>query len=110
MDRLLISFKDAKVHDLDWYDTASAHLPFCLQISLMEWNDFQYDLTTVSIHTYERAPQVLTSTNSSWRSTLRVESLYRCAALSLPKDAIAILPFHSNAELELMENEHARAK
>ncbi|KAJ7757023.1 CPSF A subunit region-domain-containing protein [Mycena metata] len=70
LDRLLISFKDAK-------------------IALMEWSDAVHDLVTVSIHTYERAPQL-----SSFQALLRVDPASRCAALSLPKDAIAILPFY----------------
>jgi cleavage and polyadenylation specificity factor subunit 1 len=40
LDRLLVSFKDAK-------------------IALMEWSDTVHDLVTVSIHTYERAPQLV---------------------------------------------------
>ncbi|KAG9024671.1 mRNA cleavage and polyadenylation factor subunit [Tulasnella sp. JGI-2019a] len=91
MDRILISFKDAK-------------------ISLMEWSEAHHDIMTVSIHTYERAPQVLCMNNPTWRSILRTDSLYRCAALTLPRDALAILPFHSSAELEMMEQEHAISK
>lgn len=29
------------------------------QIALMEWSDAVHDLVTVSIHTYERAPQLV---------------------------------------------------
>ena len=29
-----------------------------LQIALLEWSDAIHDLLTVSIHTYERAPQM----------------------------------------------------
>ncbi|OBZ78000.1 hypothetical protein A0H81_02689 [Grifola frondosa] len=36
----LVSFKDAKV-------------------ALLEWSDVVHDLMTVSIHTYERAPQLM---------------------------------------------------
>jgi len=30
-----------------------------LKIALLEWSDAVYDLVTVSIHTYERAPQLV---------------------------------------------------
>ncbi|KAG8922734.1 mRNA cleavage and polyadenylation factor subunit [Tulasnella sp. 418] len=88
LDRLLISFCDAK-------------------ISLMEWAVDQADLVTVSIHTYERAPQIMSLTAPSWRGRLRTDSEFRCAGLLLPKDAIAILPFQTQAELEIMEQEQA---
>ncbi|KAH6906075.1 hypothetical protein BKA70DRAFT_1106800 [Coprinopsis sp. MPI-PUGE-AT-0042] len=74
LDRLLIPFKDAK-------------------IALLEWSDSVHDLVPVSIHTYERAPQLLSLTAPLFRATLRVDPLSRCAALSLPNHAIAILPF-----------------
>ncbi|KAG8903754.1 mRNA cleavage and polyadenylation factor subunit [Tulasnella sp. 403] len=91
LDRLVISFRDAK-------------------ISLMEWSDVVYDLMTVSIHTYERAPQVLSTDSSTWRAKLRMDPSYRCAALSLPKDAFAILPFHTPAEIDMVDNERGFAK
>lgn len=31
----------------------------CLQIALLEWSTAVHDLVTVSIHTYERAPQLV---------------------------------------------------
>lgn len=41
-----------------------------------------------------------------FRSELRADPLSRCAALQLPKDSLAILPFYqSQAELEIMEQE-----
>ncbi|KAJ7164986.1 CPSF A subunit region-domain-containing protein [Mycena filopes] len=89
LDRLLISFKDAK-------------------IALMEWSDAVHDLVTVSIHTYERAPQLISMDSSSFQALLRVDPASRCAALSLPKDAIAILPFYqTQADLDVMEQEQA---
>ncbi|THU95820.1 cleavage factor protein [Dendrothele bispora CBS 962.96] len=85
LDRLLISFKDAK-------------------IALMEWSDAVHDLITVSIHTYERAPQLMSLDSSQFQAQLRVDPLSRCAGLQLPKDAIAILPFYqSQAELDVMD-------
>ncbi|GAC95935.1 hypothetical protein PHSY_003513 [Pseudozyma hubeiensis SY62] len=74
-DRLLVSFKDAK-------------------LALLEWNDITDDLETVSIHTYERAPQLLNGTPHLFQPLLRVDPLSRCAALLLPHDSLAILPFY----------------
>ncbi|KIJ27344.1 hypothetical protein M422DRAFT_271488 [Sphaerobolus stellatus SS14] len=92
LDRLLVSFKDAK-------------------IALMEWSDAVFDLTTVSIHTYERAPQLLSFNSSSFRTQLRVDPESRCAALSLPRDGLAILPFYqTQADLDVGEQDHAFAK
>ncbi|KAJ4491198.1 CPSF A subunit region-domain-containing protein [Lentinula edodes] len=78
-DRLLVGFKDAK-------------------IALLEWSDVLHDFTTVSIHTYERAPQCL-DIRPTFRSLLRVDPNSRCAALLLPQDALAVLPFHQHEEL-----------
>ncbi|KAF8719078.1 mRNA cleavage, partial [Rhizoctonia solani] len=87
LDRLLISFRDAK-------------------IALMEWSDVVYDLVTVSIHTYERSTQVNTNTNPHFRSLLRVDPLYRCAALLLPLGGLALLPFYqTQAELDILDQE-----
>ncbi|KAH9477356.1 Protein CFT1 [Psilocybe cubensis] len=87
LDRLLVSFKDAK-------------------IALLEWSDIIHDLVTVSIHTYERAPQMLALDSPLFRAELQVDPLSRCAALSLPKHALAILPFYqTQAELEVMDQD-----
>ncbi|KAH9930484.1 CPSF A subunit region-domain-containing protein [Epithele typhae] len=92
LDRLLVSFKDAK-------------------IALLEWSDAIHDVLTVSIHTYERAPQLMALDSPLFRAELRVDPLSRCAALSLPKDSLAILPFYqSQAELDLMEVEANQAR
>ncbi|KII91367.1 hypothetical protein PLICRDRAFT_696440 [Plicaturopsis crispa FD-325 SS-3] len=92
LDRLLVSFKDAK-------------------IALLEWSDAVHDLTTVSIHTYERAPQLMSMDSSLFRAELRADPLSRCAALSLPKDALAILPFtQTQTELDVMEQDHTQAR
>ncbi|CDU25131.1 related to cleavage and polyadenylation specificity factor, 160 kDa subunit [Sporisorium scitamineum] len=77
-DRLLVSFKDAK-------------------LALLEWNDATDHLETVSIHTYERAPQLLNGTPNLFHPTLSVDPLSRCAALLLPHDALAVLPFYRDA-------------
>ncbi|CAK5269347.1 unnamed protein product [Mycena citricolor] len=90
LDRLIISFKDAK-------------------IALMEWSEAVHDLVTVSIHTYERAPQLM-SLDASYQSMLRVDPDSRCAVLSLPKDALAILPFYqSQVDLD-MEQDQVQAR
>ncbi|EPQ29659.1 uncharacterized protein PFL1_02879 [Pseudozyma flocculosa PF-1] len=75
--RLLVSFKDAK-------------------LALLEWSDRTSDLETVSIHTYERAPQLSQGLPSTFNQTLAVDPASRCAALLLPQDAIAVLPFYQD--------------
>ena len=64
LDRLLVSFKDAKVSHSP--TSRAAALTFTpLQIALLEWSDTLNDLLTVSIHTYERAPQMVSHTLDS---------------------------------------------
>ncbi|KAF7329846.1 Cleavage and polyadenylation specific protein [Mycena kentingensis (nom. inval.)] len=88
LDRLLVSFKDAK-------------------IALLEWSEAVHDLVTISIHTYERAPQLVSMDSLAFQSFLRVDPASRCAALLLPKDSVAMLPFYQTAEdLENVE-EHS---
>ncbi|EJD52944.1 hypothetical protein AURDEDRAFT_81080 [Auricularia subglabra TFB-10046 SS5] len=83
LDRLLVSFKDAK-------------------IALLEWSEVSHDLSTISIHTYERAPQMLAFDSARALTELRIDPNSRCAALTLPGDAVAILPFYeSQAELDM---------
>ena len=49
--------------------------------------------------------------SSLFRAELRVDPLSRFAALSLPKDSLAILPFYqSQAELDIMEQEANQAR
>ena len=49
--------------------------------------------------------------SSLFHASLRTDPLSRCAALSLPKDAIAILPFYqTQAELDIMEQEQSEAR
>lgn len=57
LDRLLVSFKDAKVGCTS--SPPGSHQSDSFQIALLEWSDPIYDLVTVSIHTYERAPQLV---------------------------------------------------
>lgn len=56
LDRLLVSFRDAKV--CGSRVTGGIHLTPD-QIALLEWSTVVHDLITVSIHTYERAPQLV---------------------------------------------------
>ncbi|THH10614.1 hypothetical protein EW145_g1206 [Phellinidium pouzarii] len=89
LDRLLVSFKDAKV-------------------ALLEWSIPVHDLITVSIHTYERAPQMAYLDTLAFKSELRVDPSSRCAALLLPRDTLAILPFYqSQADLDLVDLNHS---
>ncbi|KAG6833062.1 hypothetical protein H0H87_011806 [Tephrocybe sp. NHM501043] len=92
LDRLLVSFRDAK-------------------IALLEWSSAVHDLVTVSIHTYERAPQLMSLDSTLFRAQLRVDPLSRCSALSLPKDALAILPFYqTQAELDVMDQDQTQTR
>ena len=46
-----------------------------------------------------------------FRAELRVDPLSRCAALSLPRDAIAILPFYqTQVELYAMDHDQAQPR
>ena len=117
LDRLLISFKDAKVGAAHHEKRALSH-PL-KQIALLEWSDAHHDLLTVSIHTYERTPQVVSilpllivtltcyqmnGDLARFKALLRVDPASSCAALSLPQDSIAIIPFYQNqADLDMMD-------
>ena len=83
-DTLVLSFKDAKM-------------------TLMQWSDSAADLITVSIHTYERATQLAEGLPDSFLPILQVDPNSRCAALLLPQDAMAILPFYNDTAEELDE-------
>jgi len=45
-----------------------------------------------------------------FRAELRVDPLSRCAALSLPRDAIAILPFHQAQVDDAMDHDQTQLK
>ncbi|CAO1623055.1 unnamed protein product [Parajaminaea phylloscopi] len=83
-DRILLSFKDAK-------------------IALLEWNELCGDFETISIHTYERTSQLSGGLPLNFRPILTLDPESRCAALLLPKDALAVLPFTSSSDLELLD-------
>lgn len=47
----------------------------------------------------------------AFQAALRVDSGSRCAALSLPRDALAILPFYQiQADLDAMDVDHAMGR
>lgn len=84
-DRLLLSFRDAK-------------------LALMEWSDAYGDIHTISIHTFERAPQLATGLPRTFVPALRTDPGNQCAALLLPQDAVAILPLYQDlGEMDLGE-------
>ena len=60
LERLLVSFKDAKVRRTS-LSNARSSLYLAYQIALLEWSDAIHDVITVSIHTYERAPQLVST-------------------------------------------------
>jgi cleavage and polyadenylation specificity factor subunit 1 len=48
---------------------------------------------------------------TQFRSKIRVDPESRCAALVLPKDAIAVLPFYTTeSDLDFMEQDQAFSK
>lgn len=77
-ERLLVSFTDAK-------------------LALLEWDEVAGDVETVSIHTFERAPQLAAGLPPAFVPTLRADPASRCAALRLPQDALAVLPLYQDA-------------
>lgn len=85
-DRLLVSFRDAK-------------------IALLEWDEHSQDLATVSVHTYERASQLSSGLPEGFRPILSLDPAHRCATLLLPQDAIAVLPLMSSSDLDLLDQD-----
>lgn len=64
-----------------------------------------YDISTVSIHSYERSPHVVNSDFTNCSARLRTDPGQRCATLCLPGDAMAILPWYqTQAELEFADS------
>lgn len=83
-DTLVVTFLDAKM-------------------ALMQWSEIEADLTTISIHTYERAPQLAEGLPHNFLPTLSLDPDSRCASLLLPDDTLAVLPFYSDTAAELDE-------
>ncbi|TIB04840.1 hypothetical protein E3P89_00131 [Wallemia ichthyophaga] len=90
-DRLLLSFRDAK-------------------IALLEWSNDINDIVTVSIHTYERSSQVLSQDMTRFKSNLQSDPDNRCSALLLPDDSLALLSVHgTQADLDDLDDDVSKA-
>lgn len=75
----------------------------------MEWNDAVADLITVSIHTYERAPQLSMGLPLNFKPILSLDPGHRCATLLLPNSSLAILPFfQSTSDLDLYDDDYLK--
>ncbi|KAI8451017.1 CPSF A subunit region-domain-containing protein [Phakopsora pachyrhizi] len=75
LDRLLISFEDAKM-------------------TLMEWSSEVADLVPISLHTFEKLPQLTQGDlPRDYHAELETDPLSRCAVLVLPQSTLAVLPF-----------------
>jgi cleavage and polyadenylation specificity factor subunit 1 len=59
-------------------------------MALLEWA--RGDISTVSLHTYERCPQITQGDMTGYTPQLRTDPLSRMAILTLPEDSLAILP------------------
>lgn len=91
-DRVLLSFRDAK-------------------LALMEWSDAYSDIHTVSIHTFERAPQLAHGLAPWFVPALRLDPGHQCAALLLPQDAVALLPLYQDVgEMQLGDEPKSAAQ
>lgn len=70
-------------------------------MALLEWS--RGDIATVSLHTYERCQQMSTGDLSTYSPILRADPLSRLAVLTLPEDALAVLPLlQDQSELEML--------
>jgi cleavage and polyadenylation specificity factor subunit 1 len=58
LHRLLVSFKDAKAYSIVLL-IFLYNLNEASQMSLLEWSQELHDLVPVSLHTYERLPQIV---------------------------------------------------
>lgn len=75
----------------------------------MEWNDSLSDLITVSIHTYERAPQLSLGLPLNFKPILSMDPNHRCATLLLPNSSLAVLPFfQSTSDLDLYDDDYLK--
>ena len=72
-------------------------------MAILEWS--RGDIATVSLHTYERCPQMMAGDIQVYHPKLRADPLSRMAVLSLPEDSLAILPLlQEQTDLDLQEN------
>ncbi|PLW07812.1 hypothetical protein PCANC_21051 [Puccinia coronata f. sp. avenae] len=75
LDRLLVSFQDAKM-------------------TLLEWSNSVADLVPISLHTFEKLPQITQGDlPRDFQAQLEIDPLCRCAVLLLPQATLAVLPF-----------------
>lgn len=124
LDRLLISFKDAKVPSILF-----SQVVLNLSVDCVAGMVRHYLWPRHCVYPHLRAlptngmRQILVKAYSLnffqqtvldshlFRAELRADPLSRCAALSLPKDSLAILPFYqSQAELDVMEQDQSLAR
>lgn len=72
-------------------------------MAILEWA--RGDIATVSLHTYERCPQMMTGDLQVYNPRLRTDPLSRLAILTLPEDSLAILPLlQEQSDLDLQDN------
>lgn len=77
------------------------------QLAILEWS--RGDISTVSLHTYERCQQMLNGDFQGYVPQLRSDPLSRLAILTLPEDALAVLPLlQEQSELDPMQ-EHFKS-
>lgn len=81
-EALLLSFKDAK-------------------LSLLEWDPSTNNITTISLHYYEREEFWPPVVPEGLSTTLVADPGSRCAALSFAGDMVAILPFRQREDEDL---------
>ncbi|OAV95953.1 hypothetical protein PTTG_04786 [Puccinia triticina 1-1 BBBD Race 1] len=75
LDRLLVSFQDAKM-------------------TLLEWSNPAADLVPISLHTFEKLPQITQGDlPRDFQAQLEADPLSRCAVLLMPQATLAVLPF-----------------
>lgn len=106
LDRLLVSFKDAKVSRgffILKLPVCLLTIVLCLQLALLEWS--RGEIATVSLHTYERCAQVMYGDVEAHEPRLRTDPNNKLAALSLPSNALAMLPIVQ----DLLDTEAAEA-
>lgn len=77
------------------------------QMALLEWS--RGDISTVSLHTYERCPQMVAGDLQNYVPILRTDPLSRMAVLALPEDSLAVLPvLQEQSELDPVQEQYSR--
>jgi cleavage and polyadenylation specificity factor subunit 1 len=72
-------------------------------MAILEWS--RGDISTVSLHTYERSQQMVNGDLQGYVPLLRSDPLSRVAILTLPEDALAVLPvLQEQSELDAMQD------